>query len=513
MSPGPGPAPKRTRESTSKVRTGCGTCKARRVKCDEAKPTCRRCAAGGRKCEYDAARAAPRPRNVITVYLPPTQLQAQPTCLANDRGIDYFHHNLAARLEGQFNSSFWTRLVLQLAQAEPSIRHAVSALGVTYQDVESSLRHPAGYVYANPEALGEWNMAVRNLSARIQAHPDSSLVPLVCCLLFTCIEFLRGNINSAMLHVENGLNIIATLGNALPDTSAKVLEEDILPIFLRLNVLSSLSGRIRPPFHNPRARENVALRNFADARQRLFEVTDICIRFISQASVKATTLEIDVEDLAEQARLQTQLDAWRNQLDELLERMQASANKGDALNLLMVHYKVISIWLRVCTSAGESATDACHADFEELVHYAEQIAANKEAPQPLSFDMQTLAPLYYTALRCRYPSIRRRALELLQSAPRREALWNGRYAYVTAKRVIELEEMHLDEKELPDETSRLHGLVLPDDEARIYSPSERQLAQSIVPSPAYPGTLEAVFRKKPWGPLGEWQKITEYIEL
>jgi len=139
-------------------------------------------------------------------------------------------------------------------------------------------------------------------------------------------------------------------------------------------------------------------------------------------------------------------------------------------------------------------------------------------PQPLSFDIQILAPLYYTALKCRHPALRRRALEMLQLAPRREALWNAHHAYVTAKRVIELEERHLNGQELPDETSRLHGLPLPDDESRIHNLGEmpfnfRKFDHSIVPSPAYPGTLEAVFQTKPWGLLGEWQTITEYIKL
>ncbi|KAH6704254.1 hypothetical protein BKA61DRAFT_618217 [Leptodontidium sp. MPI-SDFR-AT-0119] len=93
MTPGLELAPKRTRESTSKVRTGCSTCKARRVKCDEAKPICRRCAVGSRKCEYITTRPPP-PRNVITIYLPPTQIQ--PVFFVNDRGLDFFQQNLAA---------------------------------------------------------------------------------------------------------------------------------------------------------------------------------------------------------------------------------------------------------------------------------------------------------------------------------------------------------------------------------------------------------------------------------
>ncbi|KPM42123.1 hypothetical protein AK830_g4429 [Neonectria ditissima] len=530
MTPGLDLAPKRTRESASKVRTGCSTCKARRVKCDEAKPICRRCAVGSRKCEYSAVRAA-QPRNVITVYLPPTQ--SQPVLFVNDRGLDFFHQNLAAKLDGQFDSKFWSKLVLQLSHSEPSIRHAVSAISVTYQDVESSLRHPAGYVDANPEAQQEWNTAVKSLSARIQAYPNSGLVPLVCCLLFTCIEFLRGNVETSMLHIESGFNILAmlrpnndaapNLGSNLSSNDLKAIEDHVVPMFLRLNVVCSLAGIKTPPMYIPTAKEDSPQEDLADSRRRLFEISDTCIRFIGEASLKAAVFQIDVDDLVEQVKLQTRLETWRDQLDNLVERMQAAGNpaKQDALHLLLVHYNVIYIWTQACTTAGEMATDSHHTEFEELVYHAEQITkpgVGVATPQPLSFDMQILGPLYYTALKCRHPGIRRRALELLQMAPRREGLWNGHYAYVTAKRVIELEERHLNGQELPGETSRVHGLPLPDDQSRIYNLGEtsldfRKLNYSIVPSPASPGTLEAVFRTKPWGLLGEWQTITEYIKL
>jgi hypothetical protein len=524
-------APKKTRECTSKVRTGCSTCKARRVKCDEATPVCRRCAIGGRKCEYNTARAAPPPRIKVTVYLPPTQ--RQPVIFVNDRGLDFFHKNLAAKLDGQFDSKFWSKLVLQLSHSEPSVRHAVSAISAFYQDVESSLRHPAGYINANPEAQQEWNKATKSLSARIQAHPNCNLVPLVCCLLFTCIEFLRGNVESSMLHVQSGFNILAALlpnsdaasglGSNFSSNDLKAIKDHIVPMFSSLNVLCSLAGRITPPIYTPTAKNDSPHEDFADSRRRLVEISDTCIRFIGEASLKAARFQIDVEDFIEQIKLQTRLDAWCDQLDELLERMQAAGTtaKRDALNLLLVHYKVIYIWLRVCATAGEMATDSYHTDFDELVHYAEQVAKpgmGTGTPQSLSFDIHIMGPLYYAALKCRHPAIRRRALELLQLAPRREGLWNAHHAYATAKRVIELEERNLNGQELPDETSRLHGLPLPNDESRIYNLGEmssnfRKFDHTIVPSPTCPGTLEAVFQTKPWGLLGEWQTTTEYIKL
>lgn len=336
-----------------------------------------------------------------------------------------------------------------------------------------------------------------------------------------------------MLHVQSGFNILAALrrnsdaapdlGSNLSSNDLKAIEDHISPIFSRLNVLCSLAGRITPPIYAPTAEEDSPQKDLTHSRQQLIGILDTCIRFIGKIIPNAAIFQLDVDNFIEQVKLQTRLDAWHDRLDELLERMQAAGSpaKQDALNLLLVHYKVIYIWIRVCTTAGEMATDSYKTDFEELVHYAEQmfkLNVEMTTPQPLSFDIQILGPLYFTALKCRHPTIRRRALEMLQFAPRREGLWNAHYAYVTAKRVIELEERHLNGQGLPDETLRLYGLTLPDDESRIYNLGEmpfdlRKVDYSIVPSPAYPGMLKAVFHTKPLGPLGEWQTITEYIKL
>jgi hypothetical protein len=506
-------APKRTRESASKVRTGCTTCKARRVKCDEAKPACRRCAIGGRKCEYHTARPAPS-REVITVYLPPAR--NQPILFANNRGLDSFHRNIAANLDGQFDSDFWSKLVLQLSHSESSIRHAVSAISITYHDIESSLQHPAGFVDADPEARQALGAAMRDLSARIQAYPNSKLVPLVCCLLFTCIDFLMGNVESSMLHIQSGSNIVATrycdsnvATNVVSSNDLQSIDDHIVPIFLRLNVLCSLAGRRVPPIYISIAEADSPHEDLADSRLRLISIINVCLQFIDEAIRKAEMFQINVDDVVEQIKLQGRLDTWRNQLDALIERTRTVDNpaKQDAVNLLLVHYKVIYIWIRVCATAGDMVTDSYFNDYEELVHYAEKLArpgVGRATPQPLSFEIQLLAPLYDTALKCRHPAIRRRALELLRLVPRREGIWNAHHAYVTARRVIELEERTLNEQGLPDETSRLHGLPLPDERSRVSHLGElpfdfRKLGHKIVLSPAYPGTLEAVFQTKPGG--------------
>ncbi|OPB40855.1 Zn2Cys6 transcriptional regulator [Trichoderma guizhouense] len=69
----------RKRKTHRKSRLGCGNCKIRGVKCDESKPTCRRCHASGFTCNY--SRAAPTLQlshsSVLRFDLSPSPSQVQ----------------------------------------------------------------------------------------------------------------------------------------------------------------------------------------------------------------------------------------------------------------------------------------------------------------------------------------------------------------------------------------------------------------------------------------------------
>ncbi|KAH6618424.1 hypothetical protein C7974DRAFT_440602 [Boeremia exigua] len=318
-----------------------------------------------------------------------------------------------------------------------------------------------------------------------------------------------GNVESALLHIQSGSNIVATryhngneATNMFSFNDLKSIDDHIVPVFSRLNVLCCLAGRMVPPIYAPSTEDDSPHEDLADSSIRLTSIINVCLRYINQAITKARISSINVDDVVEQSKLQSRLDAWRKQLDRLTGRMQTvdKLEKQNAINLLLVQYKVIYIWIRVCTTAGEMVADSYFDDYEELVHYAENIAkpgAGTANPQLLSFEIQLVAPLYDTALKCRHPAIRRRALNLLQSVPRREGIWNAHHAYVTAKRVIELEERTLDKQGLPDETSRLHAFPLPDERSRISSLGKlpfkfRELGHTILLSPAYPGPPEAM---------------------
>jgi hypothetical protein len=250
---------------------------------------------------------------------------------------------------------------------------------------------------------------------------------------------------------------------------------------------------------------------------------DQALRFIRVASPKAHTFELDLDDYVEQVKLQSKLEQWHTQFNDLLCNLTEAGKppNEDPVNILRVQYKVVFIWLAVCTFEKETATDRYEAEFEEIVELASRLTktgSREMRPVPLSFEMQLIGPLYYTAVKCRVPSLRRRALELLRFTPRREGLWNAHVALKTAERVIELEESLSNKQGLPSGSARLYGVHLPSDLSRIYNLGElpgefRNIDRTIVPSPALPGYIEINFQTKPWGVLGPFHTITEYLAL
>ncbi|KAI1384916.1 uncharacterized protein F4822DRAFT_416684 [Hypoxylon trugodes] len=304
-----GPA-KRKRASKPKVRTGCITCRIRRVKCDETKPSCTRCESTGRKCDGYGGAAPPRqrkraPQSSVPLPLPPYAPTSSPSPLVSPTNLDPYlskRHGyaaayrrsgsnlrpLAADIEGteeerlffhrfrlaaeaglamhasSLGPGFWRRLVPQVGQSDPAVRHALIALGAAYQSAqlrqeqEERMRQltvattstattrsgkspglggpprggtPDSYISTPPPEddenqrhyqrldqlelfmIQQYNLSIYHLQQHVRpgSPPSSVEVTLICCLVFVCVETSRGDEAAALAHVANGLQIIHAL--------------------------------------------------------------------------------------------------------------------------------------------------------------------------------------------------------------------------------------------------------------------------------------------------------------
>ncbi|KAK4109648.1 hypothetical protein N656DRAFT_715579, partial [Canariomyces notabilis] len=168
----------------AKVRTGCLTCKARRVKCDEAKPHCQRCVKSGRKC--DGYRSTIRSSPPASALSPAGLFETA----SERRSFYYFQTHACHSLGGPFNSSFWARGVLLAAVHYRPIRHLL--------------------------ALQQCNQSIRQLAALSQpgAHPsgiqsaETVYNMLTASLLFVYFACVRGRIPEAIQHVLYAVKIL-----------------------------------------------------------------------------------------------------------------------------------------------------------------------------------------------------------------------------------------------------------------------------------------------------------------
>lgn len=101
-------ARKNGRLRSKKVRSGCITCKARKVKCDEQKPECGRCSTSGRRCEgyspSPSSSTSPEPdqsHRQLTVSSPPPQFHDLSD--RNRRKLDFFIATAGPQLAGELD--------------------------------------------------------------------------------------------------------------------------------------------------------------------------------------------------------------------------------------------------------------------------------------------------------------------------------------------------------------------------------------------------------------------------
>jgi hypothetical protein len=125
--------------------------------------------------------------------------------------LELYHHCAGPLLSDRFGHELLSRITLQMAHAEPAVRHALIAVAYLNRQQTGSLEHAACANFTdddkNKTLLVHYNKSLRLLVIPAMESSYSSEVGLVTCLLFVCIEFLRADNHTAFTHLRNGLKI------------------------------------------------------------------------------------------------------------------------------------------------------------------------------------------------------------------------------------------------------------------------------------------------------------------
>ncbi|KAI1348542.1 hypothetical protein F5Y01DRAFT_212405 [Xylaria sp. FL0043] len=418
------------RKGNVKVRTGCLTCKARKVKCDEEKPSCRRCTATGRKCDGYASLSTTsalswhRPRHLF-----PNVHDA-----SERRSLQFFVEVAAPVLSGPLDPYFWTHVVLQFSQMEPAVRHSVVAVASLYEQVHRH-RDTITPLPDDSLVLSHYNAAIRHL----KTMKNESLVLLVC-VLFVCIEFLRNNHNASTEHSQHGISILKRVEETFPWA-----KEYLSPIFRRLSILRFFFRVTDRSQLNLHCIDDAipAFSTFGDAQFYLDGIVGRCIRLVRRCDAyrlgDMIHKPVSPEVVAEQGLTRHLLDKWHSAFVQL----KPEANLTDTVRCnMLIRYQICLVWVDTAYEFHETAYDRCLGIFRSMVASAAAVASSDYLARPIgfTFEMGFIPLLFFITTKCRCLKTRLLALSLMKRlcAPR-ENLWEVVTMFSAAKRVVEIE--------------------------------------------------------------------------
>ena len=319
-------------------------------------------------------------------------------------------------------------------------------------------------------ALIHYNKAIAALSLRI----DNSSVPievvLLACILFVCIEFLRGDIQPALKHFRAGMNIaLQSLSDrsSITSTTLDRIRKNMLPFFSRVEFLSIVMGNDVDWEYAVPLEKAVpkSFTNMRQARESLVHLMNLSVRFIRDNRFRRY-LGVDLTaEAARQGALHTQLGKWEGTFSSLILSDSIGASEMHAARVLRLHQIIASIWSGMALRPDESKADSWNLLFEQAVSIAHVIQASigdlEHCGSPsFLFDVEIVSPLWFVVTKCRHPIIRRRAVDILRRTVRREGLWDSQLASAIAERLMAIEERSLqilDGSELPPEHDRVHA--------------------------------------------------------
>ncbi|KAH8878585.1 hypothetical protein GQ53DRAFT_623578, partial [Thozetella sp. PMI_491] len=465
-------------------KTGCKTCKLRRLKCDEARPACHRCLYSGRVCAGYGVWGGGSIHTHFNDYMPTywrssalSQHNPEVSLLEmsrEDKAIfDFFCKCPTLKISGMFKSDFWDHLLIQTSTVEPAVFHAVLAIGSAYRAriVRFETRAPNDSTSLQSTvqlhkslSLQHYNKAIQQLYRLLERNDASSLrVAAATCVLFICLEILQRQRQSLERHYHYGAVLLQEIRKLPRQPDDKHLSQAFTRLSLHLDLffhhspslrtascthISELSTSIPPIFNSVRS-----------ARLSLEQLLIATLDLEGQIeAADSDTSEASADIMRKYAVLQHSMSVWKEAYHCSTKSVFAKFSILELISvrLLRNYHTMASIILGTCLSRSRQISyDAFTSSFASILSQFEEVLSligwyepnvlspsicgdNLEAS--FSLDMGSLPPILFLALKCRDPAIRRKAIHMLEMCRHREGMWTGPMLSRVAAKVMALEE-------------------------------------------------------------------------
>jgi Fungal specific transcription factor domain len=401
--------------------------------------------------------AAPGP---ITAYSIPFKI---PGSQKDRQRLHYFCVQAATDLSGGLTSSseFWSTVVLPYSHEEPVVRHALIALSSIHLDyVTTDCPDDQSFdqELTSVETLLQYNKAIRQLRTYLSSRERPSIkVALICCALFYCFESNRGNYESAVAHLRNGLAILRdALAGRTSEMLARPIEEwpedlqKLVQFFIRLDLQATVFHEGRVPMieftsYDERigAKDIVAtdtFRSLHEAQLALDKIRNQTWRF---SSINAAYKHVPAEGLPpyivhEKNHLVRQYKRWSSAMDGLWCQQSGSRASRESATILKVVHGSAEMFILANFPKDSSVFGASPNERgRKIVALIESLRLTDASRRTYASEVGIIAPLAMLGSVCLDPEVMRKALVLLMTSKRREGLLDAQMIVRIGKKVSE----------------------------------------------------------------------------
>ena len=443
------PRQKLLRVQSSRSTSGCRSCKARHVKCDEGQPTCQKCIKARIPCQYGAFQLH---STKFVIYSVPRSLPDIPQLNPPERrSLHYFRCHAAAHMAAPFHTKSWIYCVLQLAEGHTFVMSALLALSTIHESYSqtSNLREHYQSIFFH-----HYNSAMKEISRADHSEIHVHAI-LISSIVFYSFETLRGCLFRALQHVQAGLKIISyqhqlpALDSRQPSALAKSIIRDFLS--LQNQIMEVGSPAISRAYDVIRGFEPPLPDQFKSIDDALYYIEVIysethCIidhfeDFQDSDRVSADILTTEIEPRSK--RIRERQEKWSIGFASLEASLGECAGRQERQAVLILRvYQIMTKLVLDNLFTGDCFTrfDIDIARVLELIEIflRGESQGSREYHPTFSLSIGIVAPLFMIASRCNYIPLRDKSLKLLALARRREGIWDSKMAFQLAKRCIEI---------------------------------------------------------------------------
>ncbi|KAF5690901.1 hypothetical protein FCIRC_632 [Fusarium circinatum] len=426
------------RASTPKVRTGCITW---HLKCDEAKPFCRRCHNDKMKCDGYAPpkpkaskrskRRDPSLKPGVSISLPLLSMQTvdQLSLLPNsEKGyLQHFLHWTAKQLSpSSATMNFWLKYALPMSYHYDAIRYSMIAVGASHRAYMAQSPPYSRPDHLQRPVIQHYNRAISSILPIMSAPSNENIhCILICCLLFMTCEGLTGRYDELLQHLAAGDTVFQSLGYQSSSDTSDMLE-GLVDMFSEMGLASSgymadhpLSG----------------IKKWCRSDTRTEASDDSPFATLSEASYALHELRLhhdfepwnlDREDgLANDSVFEDMLRRWNSRFEALTQRLMPNVSGDEMAHIqtLELHYQSLQMYINVYDNKGRQPPDP----YKAFIAAAEKLSAPLIAlDQPtFSLDGCLVSGLSFVAISNEGEDERLQALDLLRQLNHREGIFDS----------------------------------------------------------------------------------------